>query len=132
MIGVLIVSHGLLAAELLKTAEKIIGPQEQVKVLSTSNRNPKKQLRGEAKQLIDSLDSGEGVLIMTDCPGGTPANICLEAARGKSDVRVLCGVNLPMILCLIDRKQGKTIDAIRPERREPKAAESHEHPTGSA
>ncbi len=112
MIGVLIVSHGLLAAELLKTAEKIIGPQEQVKVLSTSNSHQRQQLRDEAKRLIDSLDSGEGVLIMTDCPGGTPANICLEAARGEDDVKVLCGVNLPMLLCLVDRKQGKTIDAL--------------------
>ena len=112
MIGVLIVSHGSLARELLKTAEKIIGPQEQVRTLSTNNSSQRQQLRDEAKHLIESLNSGEGVLIMTDCPGGTPANICLEAARGKSDVKVLCGVNLPMLLCLIDREQGKTIDAV--------------------
>ncbi|MBN1593459.1 MAG: PTS mannose transporter subunit IIC [Candidatus Coatesbacteria bacterium] len=112
MIGVLIVSHGLLAAELLKTAEKIVGPQEQVKVLSTSGRKQRHQLRDEVKTLIDSLDTGEGVLVMTDCPGGTPANISLDAARGERNVRVLCGINLPMLLTLVERLQGKTIDEI--------------------
>jgi mannose/fructose/sorbose-specific phosphotransferase system IIA component len=112
MIGVLIASHGSLAAELLKTAEKVIGPQKQVTVLSTDTRRPRQQLRDEVKQLIESLDSGEGVLVMVDCPGGTPANICLEAACGNDGVKVLSGVNLPMLLCLVDRRQGQTIDSL--------------------
>ena len=112
MIGVLIASHGSLAAELLRTVEKIIGPQKQVAVLSTSNCCQRQQLRDEAKQLIDSLDSGEGVLVMVDTPGGTPANICLEAASGNGGVKVLSGVNLPMLLCLVDRRQGQTIDSL--------------------
>jgi len=112
MIGVLIASHGSLAAELLRTVEKIIGLQKQVAVLSTSNCCPRRQLRDEAKQLIDSLDSGEGVLVMVDSPGGTPANICLEAACGNDGVKVLSGVNLPMLLCLVDRRQGQTIDLL--------------------
>jgi len=112
MIGVLIASHGSLAAELLKTAEKVIGPQKQVAALSTDTRRPRQQLRDEVKQLIDSLDSGEGVLVMVDCPGGTPANICLEAACGNDGVKVLSSVNLPMLLCLVDRRQGQTIDSL--------------------
>ena len=112
MIGVLIVSHGSLADELLKTVEKVIGPQKQVEVLSTSSRCQRQELRDEAKRLIDSLDSGEGVLVMVDSPGGTPANICLEAACGNGSVKVLSGVNLPMLLCLVDRRQGQTIDSL--------------------
>ncbi len=112
MIGVLIASHGSLAAELLRTAEKIIGPQKQVAALSTSNCCERRQLQKEAKRLIDSLDSGEGVLVMVDSPGGTPANICLEAACGNGGVKVLSGVNLPMLLCLLDRKQGQTIEKL--------------------
>jgi len=112
MIGVLIASHGSLAAELLITAEKVIGPQKQVAVLSTDTRRPRQQLRDEVKQLIESLDSGDGVLVMVDCPGGTPANICLEAASGNDGVKVLGGVNLPMLLCLVDRRQGQTIESL--------------------
>jgi len=112
MIGVLIASHGSLASELLKTVEKIIGPQKQVAALSTSKGHQRRQLRDEAKQLIDSLDSGEGVLVMVDSPGGTPANICLEAACGNNGVKVLSGVNLPMLLCLVDRRQGQAIDSL--------------------
>lgn len=112
MIGVLIASHGSLAAELLKTAEKVIGPQKQVAALSTNTRLPRQQLCDEVKQLIDSLDSGEGVLVMVDCPGGTPANICLEAGCGNDAVKVLSGVNLPMLLCLVDRRPGQTLDSL--------------------
>lgn len=111
MIGVLIASHGLLAMELQKTAEKIIGPQPQVSVLTTSGRK-RKQLRDDVERLIASLDSGDGVLVMVDSPGGTPANICLEAARGKDNVEVLAGVNLPMLMCLIDRKCQETVHSL--------------------
>ena len=111
MIGVLIASHGALAMELQKTAEKIIGPQPQVATLSTSG-HPRKQLRDDVERLIASLDSGDGVLVMVDSPGGTPANICLEAARGKDKVEVLAGVNLPMLMCLIDRKDQETVHSL--------------------
>ena len=111
MIGVLIASHGALAMERQKTAEKIIGPQPQVATLSTSG-HPRKQLRDDVERLIASLDSGDGVLVMVDSPGGTPANICLEAARGKDKVEVLAGVNLPMLMCLIDRKDQETVHSL--------------------
>jgi len=111
MIGVLIASHGSLAMELQKTAEKIIGPQPQVAVLTTSGRQ-RKQLRDDVERLLASLDSGDGVLVMVDSPGGTPANICLEAARGKDKVEVLAGVNLPMLMCLIDRKDQETVHSL--------------------
>jgi len=111
MIGVLIASHGSLAMELQKTVEKIIGPQPQVAVLTTSGRQ-RKQLRDDVERLIASLDSGDGVLVMVDSPGGTPANICLEAARGKDKVEVLASVNLPMLMCLIDRKDRETVHSL--------------------
>ncbi|MCD6328434.1 PTS sugar transporter subunit IIA [bacterium] len=103
MIGVLICAHGSLASELVRTAEKIIGHQDRVSSLSTTNSQSKRQLEIDANNLISELDSGDGVLVFVDSPGGTPANICLEIARERSDVEVISGVNLPMMLVLVER-----------------------------
>lgn len=109
MIGVLIAAHGMLAKELLETAEKIIGRQANVAVLSTSDSRRRQELKSDVVRLIDSLDSGEGVLVLVDSPGGTPANICLEAVHNRADVQVVSGVNLPMMMSLVDRRQGLSI-----------------------
>ena len=86
MIGVLVCAHGSLASELVRTVEKIVGHQDQVSCLSTTNSHSRRQLGSEAGKLISELDSGDGVLIFVDSPGGTPANICLEVARKRDDV----------------------------------------------
>jgi len=105
LIGILIATHGSLAEELLRTAEQIIGPQQQVAFLSTSRPVSRADLEREARALVESVDTGEGVLIMVDAPGGTPANICLNATRGRQRVQVVSGVNLPMLLGLVDRNR---------------------------
>ena len=109
MIGVLIAAHGFLAKELLETAEKIIGHQPRVAVLSTSNSRHMHELEQDAGRLVDSLDSCDGVLVMVDSPGGTPANICLKVAHDRTGVEVVSGVNLPMMMSLVDRSEGPTV-----------------------
>ena len=111
----LIAAHGSLAKELLETAEEIIGHQANVAVLSTSNSRRKQELKSDVMRLIDSLDSGDGVLVLVDSPGGTPANVCLEAAHDRKGVEVVSGVNLPMMMSLIDRRHGLTVKELAGE-----------------
>ena len=84
-------------------------------VLSTSNNRRRQELKSDVVHLIDSLDSGDGVLVLVDSPGGTPANICLEAVHNRKGVEVVSGVNLPMMMSLVDRSQRLSIKELAVE-----------------
>ena len=97
MIGTVIVTHGNLAAELLKTAEAIAGDKVDIISISIdSNENPE-AIRHKVKTAIKSADKGDGVLILTDMFGGTPSNICISFLD-EFKAEVVSGVNLPMVL----------------------------------
>jgi PTS system mannose-specific IIA component len=97
LIGIIIVTHGQLGAELHKTAELIIGSLEKCQTVSVEmNLNPD-YLRSLIEKAIKEQDHGQGVLILTDMFGGTPSNISLSfLAEGR--IEVLTGASLPMLL----------------------------------
>ncbi len=99
MVGVIIVTHGKMATELIKTADFIVGRVEAIKGLCIDPQASSEEIRRSIEETIASVDQGDGVLILTDMFGGTPSNISLTfLATGK--VEVLSGVNLPMLLKL--------------------------------
>ncbi len=98
MVGVVVATHGQLADELIRTAEGIVGKLEQARAISigsTSSMDAARQALGEA---IRAVDDGDGVLVLTDMFGGTPANLALTFLDER--IEVLTGVNLPMLLKL--------------------------------
>lgn len=99
MIGVVVVAHEKLAHELLRTAESIVGPQEHFTAVSINSEREPDQARKDIKKAISKVDQGDGVLLLTDLFGGTPSNICLSFLE-DSNVEVLSGVNLPMLIKL--------------------------------
>jgi mannose PTS system EIIA component len=107
MVGIVIVSHLNLAAELLKTAELIVGKIPSSKALSLDPKKDVEILRKEIQSSIKEVNSGEGVIIFTDMFGGTPSNLALTFLG--SQVEVVSGVNLPMLIKITSEREGKNI-----------------------
>jgi len=99
MIGVVVVTHGQLAAELVSAAETIVGDLPQMKAVSIGWHEDVQDARQEIASAIDAVSGPQGVIIATDMFGGTPANLgitFLETGR----IEVVTGVNLPMLIKL--------------------------------
>jgi PTS system ascorbate-specific IIA component len=97
-VGVLLVTHGNLGSELLNTAETMLGICPlQTRLLSIDKSVDIEVARSSAEEAYQSLNSGEGVLVLTDIYGSTPSNIANSLLNHK-DVSVVAGVNLPMLI----------------------------------
>jgi mannose PTS system EIIA component len=98
-VGVVVVTHGQLAAELLNAAEMIVGDLPRFTAVSIGWHDDMRVARDAIERAIGRVDAGAGVLVLTDMFGGTPSNLglaFLEADR----VEVITGVNLPMLIKL--------------------------------
>ncbi len=114
MIGVLVVTHGRLGEVLIETTRGIVGDCHNIRSLSIAAHESSDSVRNAIADALRVLDSGRGVLILTDMFGGTPSNISLSfLAPGK--VEVLTGVNLPMLIKLATtaRDAGTLSDVAR-------------------
>ncbi len=98
MLGLVVATHGGLAQELLHTAEGIVGPLAQCEAVSVGAGLSMEDARARLGDAVKRVDTGEGVLVLTDMFGGTPANLALTFLDDK--LEVVTGVNLPMILKL--------------------------------
>jgi PTS system mannose-specific IIA component len=98
MVGLVLATHGGLAEELLRTAEGIVGPLEQCEAVSIGVGASMEEQQARLGAAVKRCDSGDGVLVLTDMFGGTPANLALTFLDEK--IEVVTGVNLPMILKL--------------------------------
>jgi PTS system ascorbate-specific IIA component len=101
-VGILIVTHGAIGASLLETAIRMLGgcPLE-VRTLAIEQEAQRDRLIDEARGLADALDTGEGLLVLTDLFGSTPANIA-RTLLDRPDVRMLTGINLPMLVRVLN------------------------------
>jgi mannose PTS system EIIA component len=98
MIGGVIVTHGQLANELLSAAETIVGEITHITAISIGWHDDVDVARQEIERAIQRVDSGKGVLLMTDMFGGTPTNLAVSFLGGELPVEVVTGVNLPMVI----------------------------------
>ncbi len=97
MIGLVVVGHGDLPQALLGAAESVLGDVTQMQAICLRPDSDPNAISGEIEAAMREVDSGEGVLIMTDMMGGTPTNAAL-AMLNHPNVEVVTGVNLPMLL----------------------------------
>jgi mannose PTS system EIIA component len=113
MIGVVVVTHGQLAAELVSAAETIVGDLPQMKAVSIGWHEDVHDARQEIAAAITAVSGPEGVIIATDMFGGTPANLGITFLEtGK--IEVVTGVNLPMLIKLAGlRDTSNVLDAAR-------------------
>ena len=99
MIGLVLVTHGQLADEFRKAVEHVVGPQDNFETVAIGAEDDMEQRRRDIVEAVARVDSGSGVVILTDMFGGTPSNLAisvLEAGR----VEVIAGMNLPMLIKL--------------------------------
>jgi mannose PTS system EIIA component len=114
MIGIVIVTHCNLGQELIRSAEFITGKFRQALAVSLNPEDQEGALRGKIAEAIEKVDTGGGVILLTDMFGGTPSNICLSfLTDGK--VEVVTGVNLPMLIGLASRREGKSLNQVARE-----------------
>ncbi len=99
MIGVVVVTHGQLAAELVNAAETIVGDLPHMRAVSIGWHEDVQDARQEMAAAVESVAGAEGVLIVTDMFGGTPANLGITFLE-SGKVEVVTGVNLPMLIKL--------------------------------
>lgn len=102
-IGLLFITHNQIGADLLSTAEDIFGctlPM-MTKVIDIKPDSNYEQKLMQAEDCIEKLDTGDGVLVLTDIFGATPNNIATKAAQ-EHNARVLAGVNLPMVVRVLN------------------------------
>jgi PTS system mannose-specific IIA component len=97
MIGIVVVSHGRLATELLRAAEIIVGPVENSVAIDIDPKMGVEEIHKAIEGALRTVDLGKGVLLLTDMFGGTPSNIGLSFL-GTHKVEVLTGMNLPMMI----------------------------------
>ena len=113
MVGLLLVSHGRIAESFLEVSQKIVGPVKGVQVVSLAEPIDEEQVMEDIRRARKVIDQGEGLLILTDMFGGTPANLCFSLLEDPM-VEVLTGMNLPMILQILSsRKDASLADLAR-------------------
>ncbi len=105
MIGVVVAAHGNLAQELVQTTNFIVGPQENLIALSIDPSRSVEDMQNEIKKAINAVDQGDGILVLTDMFGGTPANMTLSFLE-EGRVEVITGANLPMLIRLSQCRDG--------------------------
>ncbi len=97
MIGLVLVTHGKLADEFIAAAEHVVGPQEGVRAICIGSDDNMEERRKDILQAVEDVDSGSGVILLTDMFGGTPSNLAIST-MDKANVEVIAGVNLPMLI----------------------------------
>ena len=112
MIGLVLVTHGRLADEFVTAMEHVVGPQAQVATIAIGPEDDMEARRVDIAGAIGAVDSGAGVIVLTDLFGGTPSNLAISLMeRGR--VEVIAGMNLPMLIRLGSaRRAMKVVDAV--------------------
>ena len=112
MIGLVLVTHGRLAAEFVVAMEHVVGPQSAVESICIGPDDDMEVRRGDIAKAIRKVDAGRGVIVLTDLFGGTPSNLAISLMK-PGQVEVIAGINLPMLIRLASaRKSMKVVDAV--------------------
>ena len=109
MIGMILVTHGKLAEEFVAAMQHVVGRQDAVRTVCIGPNDDMEARRGEIAEAIEQVDSGTGVIILTDLFGGTPSNLAISLMRANK-VEVIAGINLPMLIRLAKARGCMTLD----------------------
>ncbi|MBL4786917.1 MAG: PTS sugar transporter subunit IIA [Cohaesibacteraceae bacterium] len=99
MIGLILVTHGQLASEFRSALEHVVGSQQNFETICIGPDDDMEQRRKDISDAIDTVNSGSGVILLTDMFGGTPSNLAISLME-DAKVEVIAGVNLPMLIKL--------------------------------
>ncbi|MFA7439841.1 MAG: PTS sugar transporter subunit IIA [Sphingomonadaceae bacterium] len=108
MIGMVVVTHGRLAAEFVAAMEHVVGPQEQCIAVCIDANDDMEVKRAEIASAAVAVDTGNGVILLTDMFGGTPSNLAISLL-GRPNLEVIAGINLPMLIKLASVRKQKNV-----------------------
>ena len=97
MIGLVLVTHGALADEFRAAVEHVVGAQERIATICIGPDDDMEKRRKDIVDAIGAVDSGKGVVLLTDMFGGTPSNLAISLLE-KDRIEVIAGINLPMLI----------------------------------
>jgi PTS system mannose-specific IIA component len=110
MIGMVLVTHGRLAAEFIAALEHVVGPQTNIAAICIGPEDDMEQRRQDILDSIAKVEADRGVVILTDMFGGTPSNLAISVME-KARIEVIAGINLPMLIKLASLRQTGTLGA---------------------
>ncbi|MBN9242363.1 MAG: PTS sugar transporter subunit IIA [Mesorhizobium sp.] len=105
MIGLVLVTHGQLATEFRHAVEHVVGPQENFETVAIGADDDMEQRRRDIVEAVARVDTGSGVIVLTDMFGGTPSNLAISVME-SGRVEVIAGMNLPMLIKLSSVRKG--------------------------
>lgn len=106
MIGMVLVTHGNLALEMIAALEHIVGPQEKIASVCIAPDDNMEHRRTDIIDAVQITDCGKGVVILTDMFGGTPSNLAISI-MDQAIVEVIAGVNLPLLIKLATLRENR-------------------------
>lgn len=109
MIGMVVVTHGRLAVEFVSAMEHVVGPQKQVRAISIGPDDDMERRRKDILEAVSEVESGEGVVLLTDMFGGTPSNLAISIME-NAKIEVIAGINLPMLIKLASVRQSCSME----------------------
>lgn len=108
MIGLVLVTHGRLAAEFVTAMEHVVGPQERIEAICIGPDDDMEDRRNDICRAIAAVEGGHGVIVLTDLFGGTPSNLAISLMKSEN-VEVIAGVNLPMLIRLESARKNMDV-----------------------
>ena len=108
MIGLVLVTHGNLALEFISAMQHVVGKQENVLPVCIGPEDDMEQRRSEILKKVGEVDSGQGVVVLTDMFGGTPSNLAISI-MDRANVEIIAGMNLPMLIKLASLRKEKNL-----------------------
>lgn len=109
MIGIVLVTHGHLATEFRAALEHVCGPQSQLATITIGPEDDMEIRRKDIITAVNSVESGAGVVVLTDMFGGTPSNLAISVMNG-AHVEVVAGINLPMLIKLASVRDDASLE----------------------
>jgi PTS system mannose-specific IIA component len=109
MIGMVIVTHGRLALELIAALEHVVGRQANITAVCIGPDDDMEQRRSHILESVGKAEEGNGVILLTDMFGGTPSNLAISI-MDRASVEVIAGVNLPMLIKLASVRQTESLE----------------------
>jgi PTS system mannose-specific IIA component len=108
MIGLVLVTHGRLAAEFAAAMEHIVGAQPALESVCIGADDDMEARRADIAAAVARVDQGQGVILLTDMFGGTPSNLAISL-MGSGQIEVIAGINLPMLIRLASVRKSMTV-----------------------
>ena len=109
LVGVLLVTHGQLGKELVAATQTIVGEMSHITAVSIGWNDNVDESKARIEDAVLKLNQGKGVIILTDMFGGTPSNLSLSLLK-KSELEIITGVNLPMVIKLANQSGNEPLD----------------------